>query len=59
MLAMRTARWLALAVTTALLLAACSSGGSKKKTTTVTSTTSTTLGTAVTGKALSPEPDSV
>src|SRR5947207_4376288 len=57
---MRTARWLALAVAAALLLAACNLGGSKKKTTTAsTSTTSTTLATAVTGKALSPEPDSV
>src|SRR5438445_605137 len=55
---MRTARWLAVAVATALLVAACSSGG-KKKATTATSTTSTTLATAVTGKAFSPEPDSV
>ena len=56
---MRTTRWLAVGVTMALLLVACNSGGSKKKATTVTSTTSTTLATAVTGKALSPEPDSV
>src|SRR5947208_4436654 len=56
---MTTTRWLALTVTAALLLAACNSGGSKNKTTTAsTSTTSTTLATAVTGKALSPEPDS-
>jgi hypothetical protein len=56
---MRTARWLAMAVTTALLFAACNSGGSKKRTTAATSTTSTTSATAVTGKALSPEPESV
>src|SRR6266480_6723067 len=57
---MRKTRWLALAVATTLLLVACNSGGSKQKTTTtVTSSTSTTVATAVTGKALSPEPDSV